>query len=256
MPGIPGPLTPASAATSCPGPCAHPAGSRRPRHCCWAANRRCSDKSAAVAGSRRKYRCALHGRRHCVCPVDTSPLGEDRSPLPGRTRCESGLDPSARARPGRRARRPRPSGRSHGYRFGWIYGVSSLRNRASCTATWIAWRKSAGSAVLESLNWGGTSMAYVDIVTALAVLQFIVFGFKVGGARGRYGVKAPAIIGNEIFERHFRVQMNTLEQLIAFLPGIYMFAHYFSPKVAAALGVVYLIGRELYALTYVKDPAN
>jgi glutathione S-transferase len=99
-------------------------------------------------------------------------------------------------------------------------------------------------------------MAYVDIVTALAVLQFIVFGFKVGGARGRYGVKAPAITGNEIFERHFRVQQNTLEQLIAFLPGIYLFAHYFSPLVAAALGVVYLLGRELYAFTYVKDPAN
>jgi glutathione S-transferase len=99
-------------------------------------------------------------------------------------------------------------------------------------------------------------MAYVDIVTALAVLQFIVFGFKVGGARGRYGVKAPAITGNEIFERHFRVQMNTLEQLIGFLPGIYLFAHYFSPVVAAVLGVVYLIGRELYAFTYVKDPAN
>ena len=99
-------------------------------------------------------------------------------------------------------------------------------------------------------------MAYVDIVTALALLQFIVFGFRVGGARGRYGVKAPAMTGNEIFERHSRVQMNTLEQLIAFLPGIYMFSHYFSPKVAAALGVVYLIGRELYAFTYVKDPAN
>jgi len=99
-------------------------------------------------------------------------------------------------------------------------------------------------------------MSYVDIVTALAVLQFIVFGFRVGGARGRYGVKAPAMTGNEIFERHSRVQMNTLEQLIAFLPGIYMFSHYFSPKVAAALGVVYLIGRELYAFTYVKDPAN
>jgi glutathione S-transferase len=99
-------------------------------------------------------------------------------------------------------------------------------------------------------------MAYVDIVTALAVLQFIVFGFRVGGARGRYGVKAPAMTGNEIFERHSRVQMNTLEQLIAFLPGIYIFSHYFSPKVAAALGVVYLIGRELYAFTYVKDPAN
>jgi glutathione S-transferase len=99
-------------------------------------------------------------------------------------------------------------------------------------------------------------MAYVDIVTALAVLQFIVFGFKVGGARGKYGIKAPAITGNEIFERHFRVQQNTLEQLIAFLPGIYLFSHYFSPLVAAALGVVYLIGRELYSFTYVKDPAN
>jgi glutathione S-transferase len=99
-------------------------------------------------------------------------------------------------------------------------------------------------------------MAYVDIVTALAVLQFIVFGFRVGSARGRYGVKAPAITGNETFERYFRVQQNTLEQLIAFLPGIYLFARYFNPLVAASLGVVYLLGRELYAFTYVKDPAN
>jgi len=97
-------------------------------------------------------------------------------------------------------------------------------------------------------------MAYVDIVTALAVLQFIVFGFKVGSARGRYGVKAPAITGNEIFERLFRVQQNTLEQLIVFLPGLYLFSHYYSPLVAAALGVIYLIGREIYAMTYVKDP--
>ena len=52
------------------------------------------------------------------------------------------------------------------------------------------------------------------------------------------------------------MQQNTLEQLIAFLPGIYLFSHYFSPLVAAALGVVYLIGRELYAYTYVKDPAK
>ena len=99
-------------------------------------------------------------------------------------------------------------------------------------------------------------MAYVDIVTALAVLQFIVFGFKVGAARSRYGIKAPAITGNDIFERHFRVQQNTLEQLIAFLPGIYLFSRYFNPLVAAALGVVYLAGRELYAFTYVKDPSK
>jgi glutathione S-transferase len=99
-------------------------------------------------------------------------------------------------------------------------------------------------------------MAYVDIVTALALLQFLVFGFKVGKSRGRYGVKAPAVSGNEIFERYFRVQQNTLEQLIVFLPGLYLFSHYHNPLVAAVLGVLYLIGRELYAFTYVKDPAK
>ena len=53
-------------------------------------------------------------------------------------------------------------------------------------------------------------MAYVDIVTALALLQFVYFGIQVGRARGRFGVKAPAITGNEQFERYFRVQQNTL----------------------------------------------
>jgi glutathione S-transferase len=99
-------------------------------------------------------------------------------------------------------------------------------------------------------------MAYVDIVTALALLQFIVFGFKVGGARGRYGVKAPAITGNEIFERYFRVQQNTLELLIALIPGLYLFSRYFSPLIAVALGVIYLIGREVYAAGYVREPAK
>jgi uncharacterized membrane protein YecN with MAPEG domain len=99
-------------------------------------------------------------------------------------------------------------------------------------------------------------MAYVDIVTALALLQFVVFGFKVGKARARYGVKAPAVTGNDTFERYFRVQQNTLEQLIVFLPGLYLFSHYFKPQVAAVLGAIYLIGREIYAFTYVKDPAK
>jgi glutathione S-transferase len=99
-------------------------------------------------------------------------------------------------------------------------------------------------------------MPYVHIVTALAVLQFVVFGFRVGAARERFGVKAPAITGNDTFERLFRIQMNTLEQLIVLLPGLYLFARYFSPYVAATLGVVYLLGRELYAFTYARDPSK
>jgi glutathione S-transferase len=99
-------------------------------------------------------------------------------------------------------------------------------------------------------------MAYVDIVTVLAILQFFVFGFQVGGARGKYGVKAPATTGNEIFERLFRIQQNTLELLVCFIPGIYLFSRYFSPPWAAALGVIYLVGRQIYAAAYARDPGK
>jgi hypothetical protein len=99
-------------------------------------------------------------------------------------------------------------------------------------------------------------MPYTDIVTALALLQFVWFGVRVGQARGKYDIKAPAVTGNEIFERHFRVQQNTLELLIAFVPGLYLFCHYFNPLWGAGLGVVYLIGRQLYSTSYVKNPAS
>ncbi len=99
-------------------------------------------------------------------------------------------------------------------------------------------------------------MSYVHIVTVLALLQFIVFGFKVGRARERFGVKAPAVTGNDVFERYFRVQQNTLELLVVLVPGLYLFSHFFSPPLAAVLGLIYLIGRQVYAGAYVKDPAT
>jgi hypothetical protein len=98
-------------------------------------------------------------------------------------------------------------------------------------------------------------MPYVDIVTALAILQYVLFGIKVGRARSRYGVAAPATSGNPIFERCFRVHQNTLETLMLLVPGLYLFSRYFNPLWAAGLGVVYLVGREMYAASYVKNPA-
>ena len=96
-------------------------------------------------------------------------------------------------------------------------------------------------------------MAYVDIVTALAILQFIVFGYKVARARGRYGIKAPATAGNEIFERHFRVQQNTLEQLVLFLPALWLCALTIGDPWAGLIGLVWPVGRLLYAWGYYRD---
>lgn len=99
-------------------------------------------------------------------------------------------------------------------------------------------------------------MPYIDIVTALALIQFLVFGFKVGKARARFEVHAPAITGHEMFERYFRVQQNTLEALIVFLPALYVFGRYFNPLIAAGLGAVYLVGRQIYSVTYIANPAK
>lgn len=97
-------------------------------------------------------------------------------------------------------------------------------------------------------------MPYVALVTVLALLEFQCFGLMVARARGRFGIKAPATTGNEVFDRYFRVQMNTLEQLVLFLPSLWMFAHSVSPIWAAALGAVFVIGRAIYAASYIRDP--
>lgn len=99
-------------------------------------------------------------------------------------------------------------------------------------------------------------MSYVAIVGLLALLQFVFFGMAVGHARGKYGVKAPAVTGHEVFERYFRVQQNTLELLVVLLPALWLFALYVSAPWAALLGGVYLVGRALYFTGYVKDPAR
>ena len=99
-------------------------------------------------------------------------------------------------------------------------------------------------------------MELVGAVTLLALLQFIVMGIMVGRARGLYGVKAPATTGHEQFERWFRVHYNTLEKLIVFLPSLWLFGYYVGQYYAAGLGGIYLVGRLLYAVTYIRDPAT
>jgi uncharacterized MAPEG superfamily protein len=93
----------------------------------------------------------------------------------------------------------------------------------------------------------------VALVASLALIEYFVFGLLVGRARGKFNVPAPAITGHPTFERTLRAQQNTLEQLIIFLPAMLMFGTFWSAQVAAALGLVFVIGRALYFRGYVAD---
>jgi uncharacterized MAPEG superfamily protein len=99
-------------------------------------------------------------------------------------------------------------------------------------------------------------MNYVHIVAVLAVLQFFLFGILVGRARARHGVKPPATSGHELFERAFRVHVNTLEQLVGFLPALLIASMYWPDALVAGIGAVYLAGRFLYRHLYLADPAR
>jgi len=99
-------------------------------------------------------------------------------------------------------------------------------------------------------------MSLVLLVVALALLQFMIFGIAVGRARYKYNCPAPATAGNEMFERYFRGQMNTLEQLVVFVPAVLLFASRVDVNWAAGLGAVYLVGRTLYFIGYVRDPKS
>jgi glutathione S-transferase len=103
---------------------------------------------------------------------------------------------------------------------------------------------------------GGKIMEAVVIITILALVQYMYFGVKAGGARGKYGIKAPAISGDEQFERVNRVHGNTLEQLVVLIPALWMYAKFVNPLWGAGMGVVYLVGRVIYSMAYTKDPST
>jgi glutathione S-transferase len=93
-------------------------------------------------------------------------------------------------------------------------------------------------------------LIYPALVTALAMILFAVTIRMVGVARGRYKIAPPATTGHPDFDRYYRVQMNTLEQLVFFLPSLWLFAVFLSPLWAALLGLIWLIGRVLFARGY------
>ncbi len=94
------------------------------------------------------------------------------------------------------------------------------------------------------------------IVTFLALAQFVLFGVQVGSMRGKHEVKAPAMTGHPEFERMNRVHMNTLEQLVVFLPALWIHALYANAFWGAIIGMVYIVGRFIYRSAYLRDPSS
>jgi uncharacterized MAPEG superfamily protein len=95
-------------------------------------------------------------------------------------------------------------------------------------------------------------VALPALVTLLALAFYVFTGVKVGWARGRYKIEAPAVTGDPAFERVYRVQMNTLEQLVAFLPALWLAAVFGNPLLASGLGLLWILGRIWYAVGYYR----
>jgi glutathione S-transferase len=97
---------------------------------------------------------------------------------------------------------------------------------------------------------------YTAAVTLLTLLLYFVLTGVVARARGKYGVKAPAVTGSENFERAYRVQMNTVEQMVFFLPALWLYALLLSDRGASVGGLIWVVGRAMYAVNYMRDPAT
>ncbi len=93
-------------------------------------------------------------------------------------------------------------------------------------------------------------MELVAIITIAALLEHTWFGIEVARARSRFQITPPATTGHPDFERYFRVQQNTTEQLLVFLPALWLAGWFVSDSMAAGLGLVFVLGRALYARGY------
>jgi len=95
-----------------------------------------------------------------------------------------------------------------------------------------------------------------SLATLLVMLTYFWTLWLVGNARKQFGVKAPAVTGHEQFERCFRVQNNTIEQMFLLFPVMWLCAFWVNDLYAAIGGAVWCVGRILYGIGYMKNPAS
>ena len=92
-----------------------------------------------------------------------------------------------------------------------------------------------------------------SLITVLTLILLFGVALNVGKARAKYKINAPATTGHPKFELAYRVQMNTVESAVAFIPALWLFSYYVSTSWGSVLGGVWLIGRVWYAIAYSED---
>ena len=97
---------------------------------------------------------------------------------------------------------------------------------------------------------------YTAFITLLTVALLFAVTFNVVRARGKYRIQAPATTGHEMFERAYRIQLNTIENVLMFLPALWLYAMFIGDKGAGDSDMIWLVGRIWYAIAYQTNPAK
>jgi glutathione S-transferase len=101
-----------------------------------------------------------------------------------------------------------------------------------------------------------TTLPLSSLATLLVVALMFWTAINVGKARAKYEVKAPATSGHEMFDRAYRIQMNTLESAMLLLPSMWIYAGLVGDLGAGVAGSIWITGRIWYAIAYQQDPAK
>jgi glutathione S-transferase len=97
-------------------------------------------------------------------------------------------------------------------------------------------------------------LVWTEIVILVALVVYLGTMIYCARMRARHRIMAPATTGHPAYERAFRIQQNTLEQLVAFVPAVWLFSTLVNPLFGAGLGAIWIVGRVIYAVGYARNP--
>jgi len=101
-----------------------------------------------------------------------------------------------------------------------------------------------------------TAFPLTTLAILIALLIYFGLGAVVGMARGKFNVPAPQASGHPEFDKRNRVHMNSLEQLVMFVPAAMFAAPVLGDPATATIALIWSVGRLLYARSYYADPAK